>query len=332
LHPLTPKYVSTVDSGNLAGHLLALANGCRELMEKSALEARAISGMRDTAQLLREALAGIPHTPRTHVVTRKQLSNAVDAMVAALELPPDGALDWADRFVEWKALTQNVADIAQTLTQERGDAADSELPIWANALKACVESHVKDARILIPLAQLDTKDIAGVANCFRGCAPKSSAIELLYSVPTLAAAPDRFEAALRELSALRARLASDVQTGNASAKRDAILRVEALTDILKQSSTDAVALIRRLSTIIQTAEHMVEAMEFGFLFDEKRKLFSIGYRVADGTPDSNYYDLLASEARLASFLAIAKGEVPASHWFRLGRPLTPVNGGSALTS
>ncbi len=135
-----------------------------------------------------------------------------------------------------------------------------------------------------------------------------------------------------ELTVLRNRVMVDVQDGSDAGKHDTGVLVEALIEIVKQSSADAVALIRRLSTIIQTAEDMVGAMEFGFLFDDRRKLFSIGYRVDDGAPDSNYYDLLASEARLASFIAIAKGEAPASHWFRLGRALTPVNGGSALTS
>ena len=77
---------------------------------------------------------------------------------------------------------------------------------------------------------------------------------------------------------------------------------------------------------------MFAEMEFGFLFDPTRKLFSIGYRVADATLDPSCYDLLASEARLTSFVAIAKGDVPASHWFRLGRALTPVDRGSALVS
>ena len=77
---------------------------------------------------------------------------------------------------------------------------------------------------------------------------------------------------------------------------------------------------------------MVDAMDFGFLFDPMRKLFAIGYRVADGTLDPGRYDLLASEARLASFVAIAKGDVPVSHWFRLGRALTPVELDSVLVS
>ncbi|HVA16875.1 MAG TPA: glucoamylase family protein, partial [Candidatus Dormibacteraeota bacterium] len=329
LHPLTPKYVSTVDSGNLAGHLLALANGCRAIMEKSPFEAEILAGMQDTARLLAEVLARIPDTPRAHVVTRKQLGNAVDTMASSLEFAPMSTVDWADRFVEWKTLAQNVADIAQTLTQERDDAADSELPFWANALKACVESHARDARILIPLISMDTEDVAGL---FREWPAESDALKFLHSVPTLASATDQFDAALRELTSVRNRLASDVPNGSATRERDTIVRVEALIELVKQSSADAAALTRRLLTIIQTAEHMVEAMEFGFLLDEKRKLLSIGYRVADGAPDSNYYDLLASEARLASFIAIAKGEAPATHWFHLGRALTPVKGGSALTS
>jgi cyclic beta-1,2-glucan synthetase len=73
-------------------------------------------------------------------------------------------------------------------------------------------------------------------------------------------------------------------------------------------------------------------MEFGFLVEPDRKLLSIGYRVAERAPDPSCYDLLASEARLASFFAIAKGDLPVRHWFRLGRLLTPVGRSSALVS
>ena len=65
-------------------------------------------------------------------------------------------------------------------------------------------------------------------------------------------------------------------------------------------------------------------MEFAFLLDPDRRLLSIGYLCAEDRLDPNCYDLLASEARLASFVAIAKGDVPARHWFRLGRAVTPV--------
>jgi cyclic beta-1,2-glucan glucanotransferase len=73
-------------------------------------------------------------------------------------------------------------------------------------------------------------------------------------------------------------------------------------------------------------------VDFGFLFDEKLKVLTIGYNVSDGHRDESFYDLLASEARLASFIAIATGDVPQEHWFRLGRQLTSVNGSQALIS
>jgi len=88
--------------------------------------------------------------------------------------------------------------------------------------------------------------------------------------------------------------------------------------------------------LAERATALFDAMNFGFLFDRKRRLFSIGYRMADadseGRLDESYYDLLASEARLASFVAIAKGDVPELHWFRLGRLLTSVHGAPVLLS
>ena len=83
------------------------------------------------------------------------------------------------------------------------------------------------------------------------------------------------------------------------------------------------ALARRLAELSRTASELFDEMDFSFLYDPARKLFAIGYHVAEGELDRSYYDLLASEARLASFVAIAKGDVPVAHWFQLGRPLTP---------
>jgi cyclic beta-1,2-glucan synthetase len=92
------------------------------------------------------------------------------------------------------------------------------------------------------------------------------------------------------------------------------------------------SLSQRLDALAATSRRMAAAMGFGFLFDHERKLLSIGYRVLEGSLDSNCYDLLASEARLASFVAIANGDVPARHWFRLGRAVVRVSHGAALVS
>ena len=88
----------------------------------------------------------------------------------------------------------------------------------------------------------------------------------------------------------------------------------------------------RLRSLAKRARAMALDMEFGFLLDQDRKLLSIGYLASEGQIDSNCYDLLASEARLASFLAIAKNDVAAKHWFRLGRAVTSVSDGAALIS
>ena len=109
-------------------------------------------------------------------------------------------------------------------------------------------------------------------------------------------------------------------------------RIDALVDAFETSATESAEMSRRLRDIAAVCKRFFDEMDFRFLFDQSRKLFSIGYRAAEGSLDSSCYDLLASEARLASFIAIAKGDVPSSHWFHLGRALTPVGGGSALIS
>jgi cyclic beta-1,2-glucan synthetase len=99
-----------------------------------------------------------------------------------------------------------------------------------------------------------------------------------------------------------------------------------------QSSETATLLATRLGSLEATARSMALEMGYAFLLDPVRKLLSIGYRVTEGSLDPSCCDLLASEARLASFIAIAKGDVPARHWFHLGRTVTPIAHGAALIS
>ena len=328
LCPLEPKYVSTVDSGNIAGHLLALGNGCRELIQSSSSQARFLEGLEDSLALLREALSKSTDIRRTQTVTQRHLVNAVDALVPLGGQPPRDARDWAARIVELREQARNVTDIAQTLVQERGDPTDSELRAWAAAIFAAVESHYRDARILIPWLRLEPREIAAMAHRFQDDAPIWAAIEPFFKVlPTLEIAPERFQASIRELTALRTRMASAADENS-----NALGRIDALIDVFEESSAESAELCQRLQDIAALCKKFFDEMDFRFLFDPSRKLFSIGYRAGEGSLDSSCYDLLASEARLASFIAIAKGDVPSSHWFHLGRALTPVGRGSALVS
>ena len=128
-----------------------------------------------------------------------------------------------------------------------------------------------------------------------------------------------------------------VPTGEEGAVSDLLYWIEALRKALVEHSRDRLpvyrdALAERLQAAADTARRLALEMDFGFLLNPERKLLSIGYSVDDNRLDPSCYDLLASEARLASLFAIAKGDLPTRHWFHLGRTATPVAGGSALIS
>ncbi|MBA2572886.1 MAG: carbohydrate-binding protein [Gemmatimonadetes bacterium] len=130
---------------------------------------------------------------------------------------------------------------------------------------------------------------------------------------------------LHELRVLEPAYISTVDSGNLAghliAVRQACVGIDA-----------DVELTARLHSLADRAYRLALAMNFRFLFDASRKLFSIGYQHHTHTLDSSYYDLLASEARLASFVAIANSEVPVEHWFHLGRTLTRARRETALVS
>ena len=128
LRPLEPRYISSVDSGNLAGHLLALSNGCRELLEKPLAGAQLIDGLQDCIALLREPLTGLTDTRRTNIVTRKQLGNAVEALAASLQPLPANSAALAARLADLRTQTHTLADIAQAFAQGRSDSRGNRTP------------------------------------------------------------------------------------------------------------------------------------------------------------------------------------------------------------
>src|SRR5580704_14563511 len=245
LRPLDPRYVSSVDSGNLAAHLIALANACREWIDAPAPGRLSCAGVEDALLLARAALQELPNDLRMHTTASTQLDHALDALAAAVDGDEAEPGDIAARLERMAPLAATAADIARALASELGEEVGGDVLFWAEAARRSVESRQRDL---------------------------------------------------------------------------------GLTDEATSS------LRRRLSILESTAKGMSEAMQFGFLLDPERRLLSICYRAAEGTLDPSCYDLLASEARLASFVAIAKNEVAARHWFRLGRAATPVGHGAALIS
>ena len=194
LRPLDPKYISSVDSGNLAGHLIALGQACQEIIDRPLFGPHALSGIADAILLLRQSARAIVDDRRTQTVTRKHLDEALDALTAALSPVPVTPGDWVARLTELNARAHTMADIARTLTAERGDSADGELVNWAEAVRAAIESHARDLDAAMPWAQL----VFGKAPINRATNPEQDLVSktmgrFFLSVPTLADAPDRCE-------------------------------------------------------------------------------------------------------------------------------------------
>jgi cyclic beta-1,2-glucan synthetase len=283
LKPLEPRYISSVDSGNLGGHLLTLVNGCKDLSDAIPTGKLAL-GLEDSLDLLRQALAAMVETRPTHIVTPKEISASIDAIYATLAQLRIPDADSGPILVDLASHSRVLSDNVQTFIRERGDPSDSDLKIWADAAARCVASHLRDAEAILPRERPQRAYVLHARSAVVGGSPQDDAAS--------------------------------------TEEQRTVNEYPALSPALEQ----------RIAAIAGKAEELFQAMDFSFLFDESRKLFSIGYRSSGGTLDASCYDLLASEARLTSFIAIAKGDVPPSHWFRLGRQFTPVGRGSALIS
>lgn len=325
LRPLDPLYVSTVDSGNLAGHLIALAQGCRDLMHRPLFGPEILGGIRDGVDLALNSLESIDHTQRGQTVTAVQLREAAEAMSASLEDPPSSLSERVRLFRRLEAGAENLLDIANTLSGDLEDGTRSEILIWAKAVRDSVRSHAGDLETMLPWYARPSADSPVRRDAHENKRPANPGYELAPALkrlfdasPTPAGLPEIAGAAQEE---------AKNRLGAWKAKDR-----EVLLEDLEKSGAAAASLSHRLSALALLAEGMVQGMDFQFLFDPSRKLFSVGYRVSEGRLDPSCYDLLASEARLASFVAIAKGDVSPRHWFLLGRTLTPVGRGAALVS
>lgn len=226
--PLEPRYISSVDSGNLVGHLVALAATCAEWQQDPGRAGCRPSGIADGLSLVRASLpgGGRGRTP--------ELDRRLDA-------------------------------IERSLSGLTADSGEPEL------------------------------------------APLAAAVAHLAGLPGLGAD------AMRSIAALAATIESQ--------RRDCRLTTE-----------DVAGLLARLCALEQGAREAVHATDFRLLLDPRRKLLSVGYQVGEQQRDDSCYDLLASECRLASFVGIAKGDLPARHWARLGRPITAADQQAVLLS
>ena len=303
LRPLEPKYISSVDSGNLAGHLITLGNACLEMAADPIGSASWSNGVEDCLLLLRETVRPHAEDRRPPSEAHANLDAAISGFANLLKQRTRGPVEIARHLADLAPKVDALVQCARLLSAER---RDDEINQWAEALRAAVAAHQRDYDVLLPWA-----NDPGL--------PDHNIDPLLEGMPTLAKLSGHYQTVLDNLAGRQER-------------EGAQQYLTSLTSRLEKSMSAAQLLAHRLASLADLAKSMAMAMEFGFLFDPDRQLLSIGYRAADGSLDSSFYDLLASEARLASFVAIAKGDLPAKHWFRLGRTLTPIHYGSGLIS
>ena len=246
LAPLLPTYVSAVDSGNLAGHLIALSTTCRDWSEALyAVLPAGVDGIGDVAGVIAEELAAVPDDRRASRPLRRRLEERLLGLQSAVRAISDAPEFAAVGIADLETMASDIGRLAGELDHEISSRRTRSVVEWSVELERACAANRADAA---------------------------------------------FDKA--EVEALRARLA----------------------DLRDRSRAFAFG------------------MDFGFLMREDRRLLSIGYRVAEGELDPACYDLLASEARLASLFGIAKGDLPTEHWFRLGRPIVAVGARGALMS
>jgi cyclic beta-1,2-glucan synthetase len=141
---------------------------------------------------------------------------------------------------------------------------------------------------------------------------------------------------LDEIPAAAQKVCAALEERARAQSRECSPEIEASTRRLRETcrtaQASAEALRRGLLDVATRAATEVGGMDFRLLFDGGRGLFSIGFNVTLDQVDPHHYDLLASEARLASYVAIIKREVPEAHWYALGRPMTRVEGSPVLLS
>jgi cyclic beta-1,2-glucan synthetase len=320
LQPLLPQYVSSVDSGNLAGHLLTLASGLREQADEHLCTPQIFAGLRDTVSILSD----LAQDHAALVALDAELTQAPAGLRAAL------------------ALLERATDQATMIATAFVNEAEA-LKAWAQTLQRNCAEHLEDMLSLAPWLALPNAS----GGSQRAQVPTPSSLTGTQDERPLTSAETRLEEklaqldqtpTLREISQFDQSLCPLIEAAledlPAEPAQSPAGRRAQLTELLRglrEASDHARQRLLALETLARQSDELA-AMDFTFLFDPARALFSVGFNVTERLRDTSYYDLLASEARLCGYVAIALGQIPQKHWFSLGRLLVASRGGPILVS
>ncbi|MFL5241176.1 MAG: glucoamylase family protein, partial [Gemmataceae bacterium] len=319
LKSLPPGYISTVDSGNLLACLMTLKQGLenktKEVFPNPALR----QGLIDVAELLGEAVREVePPSEPEPLEAFQKLDADLHEIGRLLERSPTDFLvchDWL-RQIEKHAsgLPARARELGRLVKE-----CPEEIQLWADRLQAQVGGHLEDIEQMLPWLAWVARNGAGISLESEHASRWHSILAELVEPVALVELDKRRNSLQVDLSALEVHFSE--------ASRGA---VKELLDLLKEADTTAA--LSRIDSLASRCESLTEKMEFRFLYNEDRHLFSIGYNLSQNRLDNAHYDLLASEACLTSYLAIARGDAPVKHWFQLGRLFSRSLGHTVLLS
>ena len=324
LRPLKPLYVSSVDSGNMAGHLLVLRSGLLELKGNKLVPPKVFDGLGDTLSVIEEAAAGLK---KSSISGAPGAARKAEELIARLR----GKLKPApDSLLEMHALLRGLsAESSKTLPGLEGKHFDRTRR-WLGAFEKQCYDYLEDLAFMAPWLLLPP-EIPGMWE--RGDErQKQRLARLRQELLRLDAIPSLAEAARLELKLFPL---IDGILGGGAAQDENFKREQAwftrLRGAIKETGDRASERIAAIESMALTCGELV-GVEFEFLYNKEAHLLSIGYNVSEHRLDPGCYDLLASESRLCSFVAIAQGKLPQKHWFMLGRLLSRYGGDPVLVS
>ncbi len=343
MQPLTPLYVSTVDSGNLCGHLLTLRSGLLAVPEQKIIGPRIFDGLFDAfenlltasefvssnAVSISSAPLAAPNRSPACAQLLAQLKRDIEAACDAMPATISALHFWLEKIAKTTALLVYQATAKSTNAAEiaAGDERpeQSEFSWWAAALLMQCEDAAHELAFLMPWININaitnalTDATTGTTNSALGLDTKL--VSTMRSIPTLC------DLAKLHNSILSMHENSNLQPG--STARDEFFSV--LLPLIELASVRAATRIQTLEKLSNQVGELA-SVDYSFLYDATQKLMTVGYNLDQHRSDTGRYDLLASEARLASFVAIAQGKIPQESWFALGRNLTSVGGDAILLS
>ncbi|MBK5244544.1 MAG: glycosyl transferase family 36 [Eubacteriaceae bacterium] len=293
LNPLQPKYISTVDSGNLAGHLLVLRQGLLTLPHKKIISIKLFEGLRDTFRVLADTM------DESNIKMPEQLAVDLDTICNAE----------VTALYEIQKLHEDLTKKLNLIVEKLNGDPNSETSRWKRLLIAQLEQVNQHFLIFAPWFLLQSAPLA-----FKYIANPDVNIS--------------WNELLEKAKELQAELNVKQKENNTS---DEDHWVEIMQTALTNSINHSNELITASEKLAQQCNELAD-MEWDFLYDKSSHLFTIGYNVQEHHIDASYYDLLASEVRLCVFVCIAQGKLPEESWFALGRLLTNVDGSSILLS